>query len=320
MISGNIIEENSTSGSGGGIHLVGTKAIVRNNTISENVANGGGGLLHTDYDSALVTVNIITYNTAFMGGGINTHDQSSPRITDNVISGNISNGGGGIFCHGENTSPAITHNVITGNRGDLGGGIHSTWYATPVIKNCELTRNNGDGVYSSFGSSPVVQFNNILSNNGHGVQNADESIMVDARFNWWGCLDGPSLAGPDRDYPGCGSTVSDYVDFRPWLRGSMGTQEGDLDELRAVELELKQNIPNPVWRETVVWFSINHPARVTLKVYNQAGREVETLIDGHVAAGVHSITWDAQGQTQGVYFLRLSSEGSTVTRRCLLMK
>jgi hypothetical protein len=100
----------------------------------------------------------------------------------------------------------------------------------------------------------------------------------------------------------------------------MGTQEGDIDELKAVELELKPNIPNPFIRMTILQFSLDRPSWVTLKVYNKAGQEVAALIDGHFAAGIHTTTWDAHGQNPGLYFLRLSSDGSTATRRCLLME
>jgi hypothetical protein len=60
------------------------------------------------------------------------------------------------------------------------------------------------------------------------------------------------------------------------------------------------------------------PARVA--VFDATGRLVRTLLDGPLDAGAHSVTWDGrdtagEGVASGVYFLRMQSSGSAVTRK-----
>jgi hypothetical protein len=43
----------------------------------------------------------------------------------------------------------------------------------------------------------------------------DDTVIVDARYNWWGDSTGPYH--PDSNPGGLGDSVSDYVNFIPWL-------------------------------------------------------------------------------------------------------
>ncbi len=57
-----------------------------------------------------------------------------------------------------------------------------------------------------------------------------------------------------------------------------------------------------------------------MKIYDILGREVATLIDEHRPAGFHSFDWDAAGYPSGIYFYRLTGEGSVLTKACVLLK
>jgi flagellar hook assembly protein FlgD len=57
-------------------------------------------------------------------------------------------------------------------------------------------------------------------------------------------------------------------------------------------------------------FSLPQPGRVTLKLYDVAGRLVRTLEDGELPAGTHARLWDRKNDhgtevRSGVYFARL---------------
>ena len=85
---------------------------------------------------------------------------------------------------------------------------------TATITNNTLS-NNGEGVYASGTPALTVNFNNITGNTA-GVINDSLVRGVDATNNWWGNASGPVWAGMDYDIA-YGDTVSDYVDYQPWL-------------------------------------------------------------------------------------------------------
>jgi hypothetical protein len=86
------------------------------------------------------------------------------------------------------------------------------------------------------------------------------------------------------------------------------------------EFHLLQNFPNPFNPITKVRYLLSHDAHLSLRVYDTIGREVQTLVDGHVRAGEHEVTLDASSLAGGVYFYRLQSGSFSQTRKLLILK
>lgn len=74
---------------------------------------------------------------------------------------------------------------------------------------------------------------------------------------------------------------------------------------------LEQNYPNPFNPSTVIPFHLAESGHVSLKVYDTLGREVSTLLDGFVPAGVHRITWNSGALPSGTYLYRMHAAGQT---------
>ncbi|MBP1655449.1 MAG: peptidase family protein [Bacteroidetes bacterium] len=83
---------------------------------------------------------------------------------------------------------------------------------------------------------------------------------------------------------------------------------------------LEQNYPNPFNPGTRISFQIPVAGKVTLKVYDILGREVATLVDAQVPAGVHAVPFDGSGLSSGVYLYRLDAGGVTQSRRMIMAK
>ncbi len=85
---------------------------------------------------------------------------------------------------------------------------------------------------------------------------------------------------------------------------------------------LHQNYPNPFNPTTKIKFEI--PAGVSgssqLKIYDILGREVRTVFDEVLNAGVYEINFDAGELSGGVYFYRLVSGLNTHTKKMILIK
>jgi len=78
--------------------------------------------------------------------------------------------------------------------------------------------------------------------------------------------------------------------------------------------------PNPFNPETAVGYRLPAPGLVSLRVYDTAGREVAALVNGWREAGAHEVTFDASGLPSGIYFARLTAEGTTQVQKLVLLK
>ncbi len=86
-------------------------------------------------------------------------------------------------------------------------------------------------------------------------------------------------------------------------------------------LTLSQNYPDPFNPTTTIEFTVPEDGVVSLKVYEVLGREVATLVNGELKAGVlHQATFDGTNLPSGVYFSRLEYKDKQLMRKLLLLK
>lgn len=84
---------------------------------------------------------------------------------------------------------------------------------------------------------------------------------------------------------------------------------------------LLQNYPNPFNPTTTIGFTLQSSGLTTLKIYDALGREVASLADEHLEAGVYyQRVFEASGRSSGIYLARLSNGNRTQVRKLLLMK
>jgi flagellar hook assembly protein FlgD len=82
-------------------------------------------------------------------------------------------------------------------------------------------------------------------------------------------------------------------------------------------------MPNPVTHRANFSFDLRKAGRVQLSVYDVSGRRVAKLMDASMAAGVHTVAWDARTDgglrlESGVYMYELSMGGERLSRRLIL--
>jgi hypothetical protein len=88
----------------------------------------------------------------------------------------------------------------------------------------------------------------------------------------------------------------------------------------ATEYSVAQNYPNPFNPTTSITFSLLESGFATLNVYNLMGQEVATLVRGNMAAGVHTVEFDASALPSGMYLYKLTAGSFSATRKMMLMK
>jgi hypothetical protein len=302
----NTITDNGAGGpggAGGGVYCDGhSDARIVRNTIASNGLFGSGSGIHCSSSDCVIDSNVIRENTVLgAGGGIGVAD-CSPIITNNLITQNVGmwltvgSRGAGIAV--SRSTARISGNTITLNQlqtEGAGGGIYCA-EASPTIDSCKIGNNEGEGVYCADGAEPEIHFNDITGNEGLAVLNMSSTVVVDAEYNWWGDSTGPFH--PDSNPSGQGDTVSDYVDFEPWLDAPVGIVGGPREKAR-------QRVLPP----TIVRGSLPLSGGAEAELLDISGRRVMSLQPGQN---------DIRHVAPGVYFVK--TVGSLKTRRVVIAR
>jgi len=95
------------------------------------------------------------------------------------------------------------------------------------------------------------------------------------------------------------------------------------DELIIPEqIRLMPNYPNPFNPFTTIHFTVGqlNGAPIELNIYDVKGRLVESLVNKNLGPGEYRMKWNGMNKPSGVYFVSLSSIGTTQTTKMMLLK
>ena len=88
--------------------------------------------------------------------------------------------------------------------------------------------------------------------------------------------------------------------------------------------EISQNYPNPSNPQSKINYQVPFDGKVSIKVYDIAGKEVAILMDANQTAGFYSVVFNGVNLASGVYFYRIIAEGGnqtfTKTMKMILVK
>ena len=90
--------------------------------------------------------------------------------------------------------------------------------------------------------------------------------------------------------------------------------------VRPGKVELAQNYPNPFNPTTVISYSLPKEMKVSLTVYNVVGSEVMTLVNQNQNAGSYNFSFNGANLGSGVYFYRLTTGSTVITKKMMLLK
>lgn len=83
---------------------------------------------------------------------------------------------------------------------------------------------------------------------------------------------------------------------------------------------LSQNFPNPFNPSTKIRFALPSSEFVTLKVYDITGKEVATLVNEKLQAGLKELDFNAGSLASGIYFYSLVAGDFKETKKMVLLK
>jgi hypothetical protein len=118
--------------------------------------------------------------------------------------------------------------------------------------------------------------------------------------------------------------VPGSVSGQSGLTPSIAADAGD-DEPVPYRFGLEQNFPNPFNPSTTIRFSLDKSGPAVLRIYDILGRQVCSIIEDYLAAGIHEVVWNGRtdgGTTvaSGIYFYRLESSDNTLSKKMLMLK
>ncbi|MBN1291549.1 MAG: T9SS type A sorting domain-containing protein [Candidatus Latescibacteria bacterium] len=104
------------------------------------------------------------------------------------------------------------------------------------------------------------------------------------------------------------------------VKGVLTSSPVAVEEKAPAGFTVAQNTPNPFNPTTTINFSLVEDGNVTIDVFNVAGQKIDTIADGFMNAGNHSVTWDASAFSAGVYFYTVKSGDLSRTMKMTLLK
>lgn len=177
------------------------------------------------------------------------------------------------------------------------GSIELTWTTASEsdVRRFEIERaaDNGwsiEGMIDGLGDSPV----------GHSYRYADFNVVPGTSYHY-------RLA--EVSWDGTRTVLPNIV-----------TAEAGGESAILTEFALMQNYPNPFNPNTQIAFSLPEASEVTLTVFDALGRTIGTLVQSTLAAGNHSVSFDATDMAAGIYFYQLQAGDFSAVRKMMLIK
>lgn len=142
-------------------------------------------------------------------------------------------------------------------------------------------------------------------------------------FQRWPILD--QYVWPNAYIGGSYTNEIDYLknwitDRLAWMDEQAGLAIGS--ERVPESYRLYSVYPNPFNSSTTISFDI--PAgtenNVTLDIFNINGKKVKTLINKNFSVGTHTIKWEPQNVSSGLYFIQLKTKGKTKNQKITYLK
>ena len=101
---------------------------------------------------------------------------------------------------------------------------------------------------------------------------------------------------------------------RNFVKGITGLQTVNSDKLKL------SVYPNPCKDIANFQFFTDNEATVSLKIYNALGLQVQTLINSKLESGIHSVNWNTNNQSTGIYFVQLKVNNELSIQKTIIQK
>ncbi len=309
--------------------------VVRGNECFDNNQNGmqfngdcwenGDGII----SGAVIEENIIHHNN---WKGFSLISLQSSRICNNLIYENgLSAGAGGIHladqpnCGKPSSNNTVVNNTVYEPRIACIRATNGST-ANKIFNNLLVATSLEKTFVDESGGNYFDTVSNIrrTSKSGLFISATDYHLAAASPALNIGKVNFQSAPAPTLDIDGTARPQGGIHDAGSYEKSSGPTPVGDTP---AAGIVLEQNAPNPFGSSTRIAFGVdgNSPARVSLHIFDAAGRRVRALMTDEAVSGTQTVGWDGrddrgQAVASGVYFYRLTAPHGVVTKRMTLVR
>ena len=315
-VNSSIFQGNTADLYGGGLsisydsHLSIFDSIIRDNRASE-----GGGIRSYSGSSIISNRTQFVSNASILGAGIHAKYRSNVKlINSSFVDNEADSTGGGLFCSGNRNVSKLVNSIFWNNQPQE---ISSTSRDVPddfLIAYSDIMggSENIDVFDVSYDEESNIDTDPLLFEYEGKFYLSEDSPCIDAGTDFY-VLDGDTLI----DY-----SENQYIGNAP----DMGALEFDPlevtpnEDIIPIEFAVVNTYPNPFNNSLSISFNLEATGFARLGVYNLQGREVAILNESNLSTGKCSFTWEAEGYSQGIYFVRLETQSHNIHKKVVYLK
>ena len=105
------------------------------------------------------------------------------------------------------------------------------------------------------------------------------------------------------------------LNLLPEILGTNNSQQEPVPLAGTYDLRI---ISNPLDKQSAISFQLSTNESVSIKLYDNLGREVKTISDGELSKGKHTITFDNSNLHNGIYFISFTTPAHTETLKIII--
>jgi len=318
VVHGNFFLGEEVTGTGG-IRLYGDDHLIFNNYFE--------GLTGTTWDAPLTLTN------GDYDGGTNYSKHwriKRAKIVFNTLVNNTNGIEIGYSNNGKYSKPpqdvVISNNIISGNKNDLVKIISTP--ASMTWQNNIMFATGTASLGTNFSQEEAKLVDPLLVWEENIYRISDVSPAIDSASGEWSYVV-DDMDGQLRDgTPDIGADEFSTLEIvnkllTPEDVGPVEKKPTSFSENSGVASKsflLRGNYPNPFNNSTKIAFVLNQTSNVTVKIYNILGKKIATLLEKKLTNGEYVVTWNASGESSGIYFVKVLADEKFYTHRLIYLK
>jgi len=305
------IYDNNTTSLGAAFEIVGSdNVLISQNIIANNTSsNNSGAIACTDSEVELLN-NVIVNNTG-QWGAFSFKNDSNVTMTNNTISNNESTNTTPYLIFLLNSVPMISNSVIIDN-----GEVYFPQSTPEIVYSCVTGGFTGTG---NIDEDPLFVAPTAGDGTGFDGLAANWSLQTGSP-----CIDAGDPDAMYNDLDGSRNDMGAYGGPTPY---ELEPTDSDENTISVIAVNSISVYPNPFNPSTNIALSINEidiQQPVSVEIFNIKGQLVKTIVNNEVVQTTNFV-WNGKDNSNnstssGMYFVKMSTATSEVSKKMLLIK